>query len=95
LCLGTRESGPGLGNYHEPRGPDPEAPKQKTSADSLEDKERLLYLAEVAKRSYCRPSETSGTHRDACFTCWIAPRLKPSPRANTANFDQEENVVEW
>ena len=94
MCLGTRESGPGT--WELPRAPRPgsRGPKQKTSADFLEDKERLLYLAEVAKRSYCRPSELLELTGMPAYLldCTTAETLAAREHGE---FDQEENVVEW
>jgi hypothetical protein len=66
----------------------------KTSADFLLDKERLLYLAEVAKRSHCRPSELlelTGTPA-YLLDCTTAEAVAAHER-NAA--EKEEGVVEW
>lgn len=66
----------------------------KTSADFLEDKERLLYLAEVARRSHCRPStllELTGMPA-YLLDCTAAEALAAHERSET---EAQENVVEW
>lgn len=79
-----------------PLTPDPWhlTPLLKTSADFLEDKERLLYLAEVAKRSHCRPStllELTGmpAYLLDCTSAETAAAHERDAR------EAEENVVEW
>ena len=70
------------------------APVLKTSADFLEDKERLLYLAEVAKRSHCRPSELLELSGMPAYLldCTAAENLAAREHEES---EKEENVVEW
>jgi len=67
---------------------------QKISGDFLEDKERLLYLAEVAKRSHCRPSELLELTGMPAYLldCTAAEALAARDRGELA---KEENVIEW
>ena len=66
----------------------------RTSLGFLEDKERLLYLAEVAKRSYCRPSELLelAGMPGYLLDCTAAEALAARDRGD---LDKEENVIEW
>ena len=66
----------------------------KTSADFLENKERLLYLAEVAKRSCCRPSELLElTGMPAYLLDCIA--AETTAARDRGGLETQENVVEW
>jgi hypothetical protein len=67
---------------------------QKISGDFLEDKERLLYLAEVAKRSHCRPSELLEITGMPAYLldCTAAETLAAR---DYGQLDKDENVLEW
>ncbi len=88
---GTR--GWGLGKTPVPSTQYP-APALKTSADFLEDKERLLYLAEVAKRSQCRPSELMELTGMPAYLldCTAAEAVAAGERGE---LETQENVLEW
>ena len=66
----------------------------KTSGDFLEDKERLLYLAEVAKRSCCRPSDLLELTGMPAYLldCTAAETLAARDRNE---LETEDNVIEW
>ena len=66
----------------------------KTSGDFLEDKERLMYLAEVAKRSCCRPSQLLELTGMPAYLldCTAAETLAARDHGE---FDEDENVLEW
>ena len=66
----------------------------KTSADFLEDKERILYLAEVAKRSYCRPSELLELTGMPAYLldCTAAETVAARDHGE---LETGENVIEW
>ena len=70
------------------------SPRLKTSGDFLGDKERVLYLAEVAKRSFCRPSELLELTGMPAYLvdCTAAETLAAREHGE---FDKEENVLEW
>jgi hypothetical protein len=74
----------------ESRTPSP----SKTSADFLEDKERLLYLAEVAKRSHCRPSELMELTGMPAYLldCTAAEALAAREHGE---LETQENLLEW
>ena len=67
---------------------------QKISGDFLEDKERLLYLAEVAKRSHCRPSELLELTGMPAYLldCTAAETLAARDHGE---LETQENVIEW
>lgn len=69
-------------------------PRLKTSADFLEDKERLLYVAEVAKRSQCRPSELLELTGMPAYLldCAAADAAVARDRGELEN---QENVIDW
>lgn len=69
------------------------APALKISGGFLEDRERLIYLAEVAKRSQCRPSqllELRGmpAYRLDCAAAEAQARKEREPV-------EDGNVMEW
>ncbi len=68
--------------------------RPKTSADFLEDKDRLLYLAEVAKRSNCRPSELLELIGMPAYLldCTAAEALAAHERGE---WEPQESVIEW
>ena len=75
--------------------PDTRTPSpSKTSGDFLEDKERLMYLAEVAKRSCCRPSQLLELTGMPAYLldCTAAETLAARDHGE---FDEDENVLEW
>jgi len=89
--LGTGDWG--LGKTLVPSTQSP-APALKTSVDFLEDKERVLYLAEVAKRSHCRPSallELTGMPA-YLLDCTAAETVAARDRSE---LESGENVIEW
>ena len=69
-------------------------PVLKTSADFLEDKERLLYLAEVAKHSHCRPSELLELTGMPAYLldCTAAEMLAARDHGE---LEKDENVIDW
>ena len=66
----------------------------KTSADFLDDKERLLYVAEVAKRSHCRPSQLLELTGMPAYLldCTAAETVAAHERRE---LETQENVIEW
>lgn len=74
----------------ETRTPSP----SKTSGDFLEDKERLMYLAEVAKRSCCRPSQLLELTGMPAYLldCTAAETLAARDHGE---FSKDANVLEW
>ena len=83
----------GLGKTPTPSTQFP-APVLKTSADFLEDKQRLLYLAEVARRSSCRPSELLELTGMPAYLldCTTAEAVATRERAE---LETQENLIEW
>ena len=65
-----------------------------TSADFLADRERLLYLAEVARRSHCRPSELLELTGMPAYLldCTTAETVAERERNESS---AQENVIEW
>ena len=66
----------------------------KTSRRFLADRERLLYLAEVAKHSQCRPSQLLELVGMPAYLldCAAAEMVVARDRGE---FETEGNVVEW
>ena len=89
--LGT--GGWGLGKALVP-SPQHPAPVLKTSADFLVDKERVLYVAEVAKRTHCRPSQLLELTGMPAYLldCSAAEALAARDRREC---EEQENVIEW
>lgn len=65
----------------------------KISAGFLEDQERLLYWAEVAKRSQCRPSELLELRGMPAYRLDCA--AAEAQALNERKSQEEVNVVEW
>lgn len=66
----------------------------KTSADFLKDKERLLYLAEVAKRSCCRPSELLELTGMPAYLLDCTTAEVVAAR-DGADLEPQDNLLEW
>jgi hypothetical protein len=66
----------------------------KTSVGFLLDKERILYIAEVAKRSHCRASELLELTGMPAYLldCTAAEILAARDHGE---LDTQENVIEW
>ena len=66
----------------------------KTSVGFLQDKERLLYLAEVAKRSSCRPSQLLELTGMPAYLldCTAAETLATRDRSES---EEQQNVIDW
>ena len=66
----------------------------KTSVAFLLDRERLLYLAEVARRTHCRPSQLLELTGMPAYLldCTAAEALAVRERSEV---EEQENVIEW
>ncbi len=89
--IGNREWG--VGKVPTPNSRLP-TPTLKTSRPFLADRDRLLYLAEVAKRSQCRPSQLLELKGMPAYLldCTAAEMVVARDRGE---FETEGNVVEW
>ena len=82
--------------HRQARIPNPESrtPRLKTSPPFLKDRDRLLYLAEVAKRAHCRPSELLELEGMPAYLVDCAAAETAAARER-GEFDAPENVIDW